>query len=1208
MCAALSFPPVPPWSSVWRGNRWRSGVLTAVLLVAGCESRPAAPPTTSVPPDAAVSQKSSRPADTGAPALDPQAIAGELAAFNRGAALMEQYRYAEAAAEFEQVVQAFPSWTAARFDLGLAYLNLEGVAKADGRGESKQTLDEARAAFEAVLTAEPDHVPARFVLGLYYQHDGQDAKALECFQAVYDRDPHDPYVVYKLAEGLLSTGRTEEGTKALEQVVAMDPGFVSALYRLGLQYQRARKTDLAKQLLERFKKLSAAELAAGTFVVQKAYGASGKYYHVLGADNLPLPKPTPTAPRILFAPDPQTLDTTSAAWDWKGGKVAVPGVAVGDIDGDGDLDLCLTAQGENGRTGIWRNDGAGRLTLAATLTDQGVSPCLGDVDNDGDLDLWLGRAGGDGLLENDGQGQLQARPDATLAGGEALTHVARLVDLDSDGDLDFLAFRLAAGNLPCPAAARAAAGSVFNNNRDGTFVDRAQDLGLAAADSPVAAVVYDDFDSDRDLDLLLFFADDRPPVGWVNDRVGSYHLLDAATSGCSAARVRSATSGDFDKDGDRDLLVFTDAGVRLYGNGGRFRFAEQQAFTRQHGQLSGTGGQFADLDNDGDLDIVIGDAERRNNGRGPVLLVNDWPREGFTDAGQADPGNLLNALPTAGDASCVVADFTGDGKCDILLAPGTGKPVLVVNATPGGHWIALDLRGTSTPDNQSRSNASAVGARVEIKTGAVLQQFVVGGNSGAVAMPPLRVHAGLGENTQVDWLRILWPDAVLQAELELPADRVQTVTELQRKTSSCPYLFAWNGTRFEFVSDFGGVGGLGYWTGPDQYAAPDPTEYVRIPHLEPRAGEYVLQCVTPLEEVTYLDEAKLLAVDHPDGTEVHPHEMMAVRSPPPAFAIFCFRQRLLPVRATDHRGVDVTEELRHIDRRCAGATDLDHRFLGLAAAHHVELDFGDQLQTLRPQTRLILSLYGWVEYGYSSTNYAAHQAGLRPQAPTIAVFRGGRWVDLFPEVGYPAGVNHLMTLDVTGQVLPGDERLRISSTMELYWDCIFLAEDQGGHAVTVQEVAARSAALHFRGYPREYSPDGRRPNLCDYDNTDRTVAWKLMAGQYTRYGEVTELVHEADDCFVILGHGEEVTLRFAADAFGPVPPGCRRTFLLKTDSYCKDMDLCTAYPDTVDPLPFHAMSRYPYGPDERYPDTAKTRDYQARYNTRRIGEARTIVP
>ena len=149
----------------------------------------------------------------------------------------------------------------------------------------------------------------------------------------------------------------------------------------------------------------------------------------------------------------------------------------------------------------------------------------------------------------------------------------------------------------------------------------------------------------------------------------------------------------------------------------------------------------------------------------------------------------------------------------------------------------------------------------EATLGSIVQQYVPGASSGPAAMAPLRIHAGLGKHTKVDWLRITWPDAVLQAELELPADRVITVTEFQRKKSSCPYLFAWDGAHFDFVADFGGVGGLGYWIAPGRCAEPDPTEYVRIPQLQPRDGPYVLTCVTALEEVTYLDEAKLIAVD-----------------------------------------------------------------------------------------------------------------------------------------------------------------------------------------------------------------------------------------------------------------------------------------------------------------------------------------------------------
>jgi len=1180
----------PAAAGVWARMRWAGAcLLAAAVVLAGCEN---GAPTGRATPQSARADDAKKPPP---PAAVSAAHIRALADFNRGAAMMEQYSYSEAAKSLEAVVKAAPDWLAARFNLGLAYFNMHGQQGA------QQNLEKARKIFEAVLAADAGHLSAHFCLGLYHQHLGGNEQALEHFVTVYRADPDNPYAAYKCAEVLLALGRGEEGTERLKEAIALDGGFISAVYRLALQYQRTNRRELAAPLFARFRKLYAAELTGGSFIVQKVYGTVGRYYRVLGADNLPLPPAQPLpARRIVLSPEVVALKGRSAAWKWAGGSVGLPGIAVADVDGDGDLDLCLTAMGARGETGVWLNDGAGRFTAGQRLAQGGVSPCFGDIDNDGDPDLWLGSAGADRVFTNDGKGRFAAGGFAALAGGEALTHCARLVDIDSDGDLDFLAFRLAAGGVPARAGCSPSASSVYNNNGDGSATDMAAALGAALADAPVAAAVYDDFDRDRDLDLVVFRAGDAGPLGWVNNRVGKYRILDEKALGLPTRRVVGATSADPDKDGDSDLLVFTEKAVELHVNDGRFSFTARRRFAARHGRLGGTGGQFADMDNDGDLDIVIADARRRDGSRGPALLINDWPRDRFVNAAEIDPGNLLGALRTKSDASCVVADFTGDGTCDILLAPIGEAPMLITNATRGGHWIELDLRGTRERDRKSRSNRWAIGARVEVKTGRASQQFLVGGGCSPVAAAPARVHVGLGESPQVDWLRIVWPDSVLQAELELAADRVLKIKELQRKTSSCPYLFAWNGRRFEFVSDFGGVGGLGYFVAPGTYAKPDPTEYVRIPRLEPRDGHYVLQSLTPLEEVTYFDEAKLIAVDHPAGTEVWPNEMMAIGVAAPKPEIFCYRSPIDPVRANDERGADVTDKVLRIDRRYAGATRVSGRFLGFAEDHFVELDFADRLAKLAPRRRLILFLYGWVEYGYSSTNYAAAQAGRQAKAPSIHVLREGKWVELFREVGYPAGIRHMMTLELTGKLRPSDRRIRISSNMEIYWDRIFLAEHLGAAALSTKEAAPRSADLHFRGYPREYSPDGRHPLLSDYDSIDTSVPWKLMAGRYTRCGEVAELLQQADDCYVITGHGEELTLRFPAEAFGPAAKGRRRTFILKTDSFCKDMDLYTACPDTVEPLPFHSMSGYPYGPDEQYPDNEKTRSYRRRYNTRRV--------
>jgi len=504
-------------------------------------------------------------------------IAKALVDFNRGAALLEQYDYIEAARAFESALEAAPDWTTARFNLGLAYFNMQEKPGA------QSYIELAQKAFEDILESDPNHLQARFCLGLYYQHLGENEKALECFRKVYEADSKDPYVLYKYAETLINLGSAEEGTAMLEKVIAIDPGFISAVYRLATQYQRTQKRDQAKALFTRFQQLKETELTGGSFTVLKAYGTVGKYYMALGADNLPLPSATAIPQkRILFSPELKPLTDATSAWKSTGGSVELPGIAAGDVDEDGDIDLCITAFGDDGSVWLWRNDGTGRFSRDDTLAQHGISPCFGDVDNDGDLDLWLGRIGPDIYFENDGMGNFKTEPNEAITGGQSMTHFARVFDADSDGDLDFLAFRNSAGSL-------------YNNNRDGSFTDIAEKLGLSFENNAVTAAVYDDFDNDRDLDLVIF--SQGGTIGWVNDRAMKYHVLNTATTGLKVEDVISATSGDPDKDGDRDLLIFTSDKVLLFINKGGFAFKKRHPdFSERCGRLGGTGGQFADMD------------------------------------------------------------------------------------------------------------------------------------------------------------------------------------------------------------------------------------------------------------------------------------------------------------------------------------------------------------------------------------------------------------------------------------------------------------------------------------------------------------------------------------------------------------------------------------------------------------------------------------
>ncbi len=202
-----------------------------------------------------------------------------------------------------------------------------------------------------------------------------------------------------------------------------------------------------------------------------------------------------------------------------------------------------------------------------------------------------------------------------------------------------------------------------------------------------------------------------------------------------------------------------------------------------------------------------------------------------------------------------------------------------------------------------------------------------------------------------------------------------------------------------------------------------------------------------------------------------------------------------------------------------------------------------------------------------------------------------------PEMGFPAGLPRVMTVDVSALPLRSDGRLRIRTNMEVFWDQIFAGVAPDESRIKVHTLAPVTADLRLLGYPREYSPDGANPTLYDYARVDQGLPFKNLTGNYTRFGDVRELLGEVDDRFVIMARGEEIALEFDATALPALPAGWARTIVLHSDGYCKDMDLYTAFPDHVEPLPYHKMGGYP--PPER----THTEAYQAylqTWNTRRV--------
>jgi hypothetical protein len=288
---------------------------------------------------------------------------------------------------------------------------------------------------------------------------------------------------------------------------------------------------------------------------------------------------------------------------------------------------------------------------------------------------------------------------------------------------------------------------------------------------------------------------------------------------------------------------------------------------------------------------------------------------------------------------------------------------------------------------------------------------------------------------------------------------------------------------------------------------------------------------------------------------------------------------------------------------------------GFAEEHWVELDFGDRLNEFGPKDPLVMCMAGWTDYPYPESIWAAEQAGIALLPPILECLGGdGKWEKVC-EASFPAGLPRMMTLDVTGSKLSGPScKVRLRTNMQVFWDQIFVAplqhripcepdakEVKGTDTLRVTTVNVDSAALSPKPCMLEYSPDGLPPTIYDYYRTG-TNPVRVPAGRITRYGDVTELLNKADDCFVIFGPGDGLTVNFDASHLPPLTEGWTRDFVLRTWGYCKDCGPFTATGDTIEPLPFRAMDNYP-PKKSKYPEDAKHNDYRRRYNTRPVGKS-----
>ena len=832
-------------------------------------------------------------------------------------------------------------------------------------------------------------------------------------------------------------------------------------------------------------------------VLDKKYGDMGRYGSIVN----PFPaletagtKPAP-APRFETA---QKLDVKLGAGQrWAkpadfAGKLELlarvrsrfgAAVSAFDADGDGRLDLYLAsaAAGPKGvHDVLLLNKGDGRFEDASTAFGlpgdrASIGVAAADFDADKHIDLFLTGVAENRLLRNRG-GKTFEDISAVLKpmGPPAVSLMARWIDLDQDGDLDLYVVNYCAAEHAGKAFAGAGdpppgiANVVYRNDGQAapddaaatvqarapaaTVYGRVTSAGLSIALVPWpgaealcggarthTGIAVLDVDSDRDLDLVLT-ADSSPPVALLNDRLGQFH--EAPITGISSAENTSGLlTIHLDTDGRADVVAASSSGpMQAWRNATERDLAGKTTIRFQRWPINAarwSRRKAVDLDLDGRTDLLGMPGSPAKPGD---PLLPQWARnEGKRFA--AEPLSLGELDPSP--SGLLAVDLTGDPLPDILVNKPGECPALARNIGNGQHWLAIRLGGHwRVKPELMRTNSHAIGTRVTLEGEGLFVPYDHTTPDSGLGQSVAPLVLGLGAREQAHLVHLSWPDGVMQCELNQVANQQVDLAENNRKTGSCPVLFTWNGRRYVCIGDFLGGGGMGYLVAPGVYSQPDRDEAMAITSLQlrPSEGTIRLAIIEPMDEVAYLDHLTLDVVDRPPGRTATPDERFAPEGPRPTGKLFAWRTPIEPDRATDLQGHDVTEILRHWDRRTVDGFRRLTAWAGYSEQHGIILDFGERLGRYGPEESLVLCLAGWVEYPYSQTNYAAATAGVALQPPTIErLASDGKWLVIEPHAGYPAGLPRLMTIDLTGKLTGGRCVLRLKTNMECYLDQAFIA-------------------------------------------------------------------------------------------------------------------------------------------------------------------------
>jgi hypothetical protein len=836
-------------------------------------------------------------------------------------------------------------------------------------------------------------------------------------------------------------------------------------------------------------------------------------------------------------------------------------LAVGDLDGDQVPDLLrvLAATAEaSPRLEVRLAASAFQTSTEYPLNDSatdGITPLLlNDMSNDGQQDVLVFGSWGAAAFQGARGGRLLRVPnDVGLL--EVNAAAAVQLDFDIEGDLDI---------------ALVSAGSHKPDLRRNNLINELEPLGehvfaqVESDYSGVMALLASDLDRDGDIDLLLAHA---AGLSWLDNlRQGEFADRSAAAGLAAEPGISAVAVADMDNDGAVDVVVAASEGLQLWLN----REARFPADDRVGLGVSPVGVRvivIGDFNNDGRKDLALGHES------GVKLLLQD-----------ADQRYLaLDILDLAAPVTALQAsDLNNDGLLDLVVSGQSGLGWLENQDQTGNGWLSLNLQGLT--EGNSKNNRFGIGSMVDIRNGDLQQRYDVSSAT---------THIGLGPHTQAEVLRVEWTNGVPQNRLGL--ERNQRVVEEQVLKGSCPFLYAWNGESFGFVTDLLWGSPIGLPVAPGVWLPADPSELVRIDGLVARDGSYDIRITEELWEAAFFDHVSLWVVDHPADVEVASN-LRIIPGQSLGEEVLGSRELMPLAQALDGQGRDLTEQVAERDEVYAQAYS-PGPYQGVAKdPWSLVMDLGSA-----PAAPVRLHLEGWIFPSDASLNLAVAQRQDLPNLPPrIEVEIDGRWQPLLKNAGFPAGKTKTTVIDLPA-IPAGAQRLRMVSNLWLHWDRIrWTITNADESAQIVSKLLPGSAELRERGYSQLVRTAPNAPHTYDYSQVDTQSPWLPMPGNYTRYGDVLPLLLEVDDFSVILAAGDEIDIRFDASGLAPVAPGYRRTLFLESHGWDKDADRNTFEAQQMEPLPFRAMSGYPGQPGEAFPDTPDYRAYREQWLTREV--------